>query len=186
MIIGGDRPLEVFVEGARSRTGKSLHPKYGFLSTVLEPFLSNKVFDIVVVPVNLSFSKTLEESLYAYELMGFSKPRESTSALLKARSVLDTNYGDVYVTFCEPMSMRQYFDANPAIDRSVHCMSTSFQMTDDEKCAIQNMAHKIIKIQESRAVVNLWSLVALELNAMIAYSEQNEGNIFLTKFSIST
>ncbi|PIO69388.1 hypothetical protein TELCIR_08792, partial [Teladorsagia circumcincta] len=78
-LVYGDRPVEFFVEGTRSRVGKSLHPKYGLLQMVLEPFLRGKVFDILVVPVTTNYDKLLEEMLYSYELLGFPKPKESTS-----------------------------------------------------------------------------------------------------------
>ena len=33
-----DHPMEFFLEGTRSRTGKTMHPKYGLLTAILEPF----------------------------------------------------------------------------------------------------------------------------------------------------
>lgn len=50
-----------------------------------------------IVPVSTCYERILEESLYGYELLGFSKPKESTSGLLQAHSVLETNYGQVVV-----------------------------------------------------------------------------------------
>lgn len=38
-IVGnGDQPLEFFIEGTRSRVGKSLHPKVGLMGAALRPF----------------------------------------------------------------------------------------------------------------------------------------------------
>lgn len=48
-VVNGDRPVEFFVEGTRSRVGKGLHPKYGLLQIVIEPFLRGDVFDMVRV-----------------------------------------------------------------------------------------------------------------------------------------
>ncbi|VDK59238.1 unnamed protein product, partial [Cylicostephanus goldi] len=84
-IIHSDRPVEFFVEATRSRVGKSLHPKYGLLQIVLEPYLRGKVYDIAVVPVTMNYDKLLEEMLYPYELLGFPKPKESTSGTISAR-----------------------------------------------------------------------------------------------------
>lgn len=36
-------PIEFFIEGKRSRTGKSLHPKFGLLNICVEPFLQKKI-----------------------------------------------------------------------------------------------------------------------------------------------
>lgn len=45
----------------------------------MEPFLKGEVFDITVVPVSISYERILEEALYARELLGVPKPKESTS-----------------------------------------------------------------------------------------------------------
>jgi glycerol-3-phosphate O-acyltransferase len=51
----------------------------GFLSMTLVPFLTGRVPDITIVPINISYDRTLEEVLFAYELLGVPKPKESTS-----------------------------------------------------------------------------------------------------------
>lgn len=71
-------PLEFFIEGTRSRTNKSLHPKIGLLGIVLELWLSGST-DVCFVPISISYDRVLEESLYAWELFGVPKPKESTS-----------------------------------------------------------------------------------------------------------
>lgn len=45
----------------------------------MDPFLKGEVFDISVVPVSISYERILEETLYARELLGVPKPKESTS-----------------------------------------------------------------------------------------------------------
>ncbi len=45
--------IEAFIEGTRSRTGKLLQPKFGFLKLVLESIISNPGRDIIFVPVQL-------------------------------------------------------------------------------------------------------------------------------------
>ena len=132
-LVHSDRPVEFFIEGTRSRTGKALHPKYGFLQMILEPYLRAEVYDLVsflnislicellssqmIVPVTMNYDKMLEESLYAYELLGFQKPKETTSGLLKARHILNESFGNIYVTFAEPISIRNYLE--PKIDRNL-------------------------------------------------------------------
>ena len=49
------------------------------LSAALEPYFKAKVPDIMVIPVSISYDRILEESLYAYELLGVPKPKESTT-----------------------------------------------------------------------------------------------------------
>jgi hypothetical protein len=51
----------------------------GMLSVVLEPYFKANVPDVMILPVSMSHDRILEESLYAYELLGIPKPKESTS-----------------------------------------------------------------------------------------------------------
>lgn len=51
----------------------------GLLNIVMDPFLKREVFDIYLVPISISYERVLEESLYAHELLGVPKPKESTS-----------------------------------------------------------------------------------------------------------
>ncbi|KAK3093759.1 hypothetical protein FSP39_019822 [Pinctada imbricata] len=120
-ICNGDQPIEFYVEGTRSRTLKSYSPKFGMLSASLEPYFKAQVSDIMVIPVSISYDKVLEEKLYAYELLGVPKPKESTSGLLKARSVLQEDFGNVHMHFGEPLSIRRYTDGKA--DRSVHSLA---------------------------------------------------------------
>lgn len=51
----------------------------GLLNIVMEPFFKGEVFDVNLVPVSISYERILEETLYARELLGVPKPKESTS-----------------------------------------------------------------------------------------------------------
>lgn len=110
------------------------HPPTGLLSIVLDPFLKGEVFDVTLVPVSISYERILEEALYARELLGVPKPKETTSVshfhihhvaairielktltifslcrsqgLLKARKVLSEDYGSIHVYFGQPVSVR--------------------------------------------------------------------------------
>ncbi|VDO77924.1 unnamed protein product [Onchocerca flexuosa] len=105
-----DNSIEFFLEGARSRSGKSLYPKFGLLQMCVEPFFRCQLYDLIVVPVTIDYDKILEEFLYAYELFGFPKPQETTAGLLKSREILNKRFGHIYVNFGEPISLRKYFD----------------------------------------------------------------------------
>ena len=51
----------------------------GLLKVAVEPFLKGKVWDINFIPVSMSYDRILEETLYAREMLGIPKPKESTS-----------------------------------------------------------------------------------------------------------
>lgn len=54
-------------------------PFAGLLNIVMDPYLKGEVYDINVVPVSISYERILEEALYAREMLGVPKPKESTS-----------------------------------------------------------------------------------------------------------
>ena len=51
----------------------------GMLSAALESYFKAEVPDIMMVPISISYDRIMEESLYAYELLGVPKPKESAS-----------------------------------------------------------------------------------------------------------
>uniref|UniRef100_A0A9L0JIY1 Dihydroxyacetone phosphate acyltransferase n=1 Tax=Equus asinus TaxID=9793 RepID=A0A9L0JIY1_EQUAS len=106
MLRNGYAPVEFFLEGTRSRSAKTLTPKFGLLNIVMEPFFKREVFDTYFVPISISYDKILEETLYVYELLGVPKPKESTTGLLKARRILSENFGNIHVYFGDPVSLR--------------------------------------------------------------------------------
>ena len=52
---------------------------------VVEPYLAGLVPDIMLVPVSISYQRTLEEHLFSRELLGVPKPSESTRVHVYAR-----------------------------------------------------------------------------------------------------
>ncbi|KAF6215816.1 hypothetical protein GE061_000151 [Apolygus lucorum] len=150
LVSQGDSPIEFFIEGTRSRTGKSLKPKYGFLSMILKPFLDGEVPDIKLIPVSISYDRFLEEWLFARELLGTPKPKESTKGLLKVFSILNQSYGNVYFNFGNPISMRDW------ITREVGSPLTR-PITQD----VKSIASLIISNHSKLQVLGAFHLVAV-------------------------
>ena len=46
---------------------------------VVEPYLDGRLPDIMLVPISISYERTFEEQLFARELLGIPKPKESTA-----------------------------------------------------------------------------------------------------------
>uniref|UniRef100_A0A0N4ZB31 PlsC domain-containing protein n=1 Tax=Parastrongyloides trichosuri TaxID=131310 RepID=A0A0N4ZB31_PARTI len=158
-----DRPMEYFVEGTRSRTQKSLFPKYGLLQMVIEPFLKNNVYDIQIVPVSINYDRVMEEILYGYELLGFPKPKESTSSLFEARSILKERYGNVYITFGNPISTRNFFGTR--LDR-LNISSSPNQCTNfnnDVRKQIRELAHVIIKKHNENSISTIFPIISFSI-----------------------
>ncbi|XP_012870175.1 PREDICTED: dihydroxyacetone phosphate acyltransferase isoform X1 [Dipodomys ordii] len=164
MLRNGYAPVEFFLEGTRSRSAKTLTPKFGLLSIVMEPFFKREVFDTYLVPISISYDKILEESLYAYELLGVPKPKESTSGLLKARRVLSENFGSIHVYFGDPMSLRSLaagrMNRNP-YNLVPRCIPQ--RQSEDMHAFVAEVAYKIQLQQIENLVVSPWALVVAVL-----------------------
>lgn len=102
--------LEFFIEGTRSRYGKTLAPKLDVLNIVTDTFLDKKVPDIQIIPVTINYDRVIEAETFPYELLGDEKLRLSLIKFLGAYKIFNMNFGRVYLNFCEPMSMREYTD----------------------------------------------------------------------------
>ena len=96
---------EFFIEGTRSRTGKTLRPRLGMLRMVLEAYARGARRDLYLVPVGFTYERLVEEGSVAAERGGAAKQRESLLNLFRAGRVLRYRYGSVTVRFGEPISL---------------------------------------------------------------------------------
>ena len=96
---------EFFIEGGRSRTGKTLAPRLGMLGWDVDAFLENRRNDLFFVPIAISYERLVEESGMIEELDGGEKSKESVLGLLRARKYLQKKFGSVHVSFGEPVSL---------------------------------------------------------------------------------
>ncbi|XP_075453124.1 dihydroxyacetone phosphate acyltransferase isoform X2 [Ascaphus truei] len=157
----GYAPVEFFVEGQRSRTNKTLNPKFGLLNVVMDPFFKGEVFDTYIIPVSISYERILEESLYAHELLGVPKPKETTSGLIKARRILSDNFGSIHVYFGQPMSLRSL--ASGRLNRSQYNLVPRFlpqRPSEDMQAFVRDVAYKIELHQIANMVLSPGVLVA--------------------------
>lgn len=99
---------EFFIEGGRSRTGKLLSPKLGMVAFEVEAFLGGAQDDLYFVPMAIDYEKVVEAREYASELSGGEKKPESIKSLLSAPRVLTARYGRIYLSFEEPISLREF------------------------------------------------------------------------------
>jgi glycerol-3-phosphate O-acyltransferase len=96
---------EFFIEGGRSRTGKTLAPRLGVLAWDVEAFLASGRRDLLFVPVALTYERLVEEGAMVGELEGEKKRDESMLGLVRARKYLQRRFGSVFVSFGEPISL---------------------------------------------------------------------------------
>jgi glycerol-3-phosphate O-acyltransferase len=104
-LIGLGVPLEYFIEGGRSRTGRMLKPKIGMLGMTVEAYVKSQARPLAFVPVYIGYEKLIEGKAYLGELYGGKKKRESTLGALGAIFRLKGHFGKVTASFGEPIEL---------------------------------------------------------------------------------
>ncbi|MBM4352294.1 MAG: hypothetical protein FJ109_00640 [Deltaproteobacteria bacterium] len=148
--------LEFFIEGGRSRTGKTLPPKFGLLNYVAEAVTGEAVRDVVIIPLSLSYERIMEVEGYAEELAGREKRKEDALVLVKSAEVLDSRYGRLYLTAGRPIRMAEFLQQTSG--------KSPKELTEEEKRYLVKRLGYLILSQINRAtVVNPTGLVAMVL-----------------------
>lgn len=98
-------PIEVFLEGGRSRTGKLLPPKYGILGMIVDAALGVPGRQTRFVPISIGYERIVES--YERELTGGEKQKEDATQVLKATEVLRHRYGRINLQFGQMLSLAQ-------------------------------------------------------------------------------
>jgi glycerol-3-phosphate O-acyltransferase len=113
-------PLEYFVEGGRSRTGRLLSPRTGMLSMTVRSYLKEPRRPVVFMPVYFGYERIVEGRTYIGELSGRPKEKESVFGVIKSLpSVLRSKFGKVHVNLGEPIVLDEMLDAyNPSWRRA--------------------------------------------------------------------
>ncbi|CAK9815530.1 Dihydroxyacetone phosphate acyltransferase [Anthophora quadrimaculata] len=155
-----DRAIEFFIEGTRSRSLKSIIPKFGLLSIILESLLNGSVPNIYFVPISINYERPPEELLFAYELLGVPKPKESTASLLQSLSILQKPYayGSVVFNIGAPIPAGQFLRIE---HRKAKMLSpyAKLPVTVTEK-----LAYSIIDSHKRNTILVPFNLIALLFN----------------------
>ncbi len=100
-------PIELFLEGGRSRTGKLLAPKYGLLTMIVDAAVAVPQRTTYFVPVSIGYERVIEAASYQRELTGGEKEKEDAAGLLKTPEVLRHRYGRINLQFGEILTLPQ-------------------------------------------------------------------------------
>jgi glycerol-3-phosphate O-acyltransferase len=99
-------PLEYFIEGGRSRSGRLLSPRTGMLSMTVRSYLRHPKRPVIFMPVYFGYERIVEGRTYIGELSGQPKQKESVFVLLKSIvSVLRSKFGKVHVNLGRPIAL---------------------------------------------------------------------------------
>ncbi|MEM9071291.1 MAG: 1-acyl-sn-glycerol-3-phosphate acyltransferase [Myxococcota bacterium] len=153
-------PIEFFIEGGRSRTGKLLSPKYGLLTMVVDAALKLRMKKVFFVPISIGYERVIEERSYVHELGGGEKQKEDIGGLLKTPQILRSKYGRLYVQFGEILTLedaiRDFIGEEAVRDRST--------ITPPKRRAlVQRVAHRMTHEIDRATTITPAALVASAL-----------------------
>lgn len=154
---------EYFVEGGRSRTGRTLKPKAGMLAMTVRSFLRDSNKPIVFMPVYIGYEKVFEGGTYIGELRGKTKKKESLLGIFKTLKDLKKNFGKVFLTFGDPIDLNNYLEGqNPGWKNQDH--GPDFR-PEWVKPAVNNLAIEVVTQINKAAALNPINMVSLALLA---------------------
>jgi glycerol-3-phosphate O-acyltransferase len=150
---------EFFIEGGRSRTGKTLPPRLGILSWEVEAFLGTARRDLFFVPVAITYERLVEESAMVDELEGREKRDESVLGLVRARKFLQRRFGTVFVNFGEPISLAAALGAQ----RTQLAADRGPEATAEKRALVSHLGNRIVERINWAVVPNATSVAASAL-----------------------
>lgn len=151
-------PIEYFIEGGRSRSGRLLPPKLGMLAMTVNSHLREPAKPVVFIPTYISYERIMEGATYVGELKGKPKESENLLGLLKTARKIERIFGTVHLAFGEPLYLNDFmakFD--------VAIQDGSDENTAKTHAMVQNLGVKVMQNINKAAVVNPVSLLALVL-----------------------
>ena len=109
-LLSRGHPVEYFIEGGRSRSGRMLTPRPGMLAMTLRSYLRGTHREVAFVPVYIGYEKVLESSSYLKELQGGAKKKESPFDLIRVLGQLRQPFGRVSVNVGAPLRLSEFLD----------------------------------------------------------------------------
>jgi glycerol-3-phosphate O-acyltransferase len=155
-------PLEFFLEGGRSRTGKLRPPKLGLLSIVVDAALGVPTHTTWFCPVSIGYERFVEEKALVHELTGGEKPKEDARALVNSMELMLGRYGRLSVQFGKPLSLPDVlreFDARSGPE------DLATMTPARRRAVITRLAYRVMNEINAVTAVTPGSLVATALLA---------------------
>jgi len=132
---------EFFIEGGRSRTGKTMAPRLGILSWEVEAFLGTARRDLFFIPVAITYERLVEEGSMVGELEGAKKKDESILGLMRARKFLQRRFGTVFVNFGEPISLASALGQR----RTRLASDRSAEAAEEKRTLVSGLGNRIVE-----------------------------------------
>lgn len=162
-ILSRNTPLEYFIEGGRSRTGRLLPPKTGMLAMTVHGHLRGKTKPIAFVPTYIGYERLMEGATYVGEMNGKPKESESIFGIIQTLKKIERIFGKVHVNFGEPVFLDDVLKAHGA--DQVQIEHNDDPIPDQVSAAVNSSAHMILENINRAVVINPVSLLSLILLA---------------------
>jgi len=154
-------PLKYYIEGGRSRSGRTLTPKAGILGMTVHSFIREHERPLVFVPVYIGYERVIEGRTYVRELDGKPKQRESLWGVLKSARRIKKVFGTVHINFGEPLALAGFLEAYRPGWSTESAAAPGDWAREATHCAASELARRL----NAAAVVNPVNLIALALLA---------------------
>lgn len=151
-------PIEYFIEGGRSRSGRLLPPKLGMLAMTVNSHLREPAKPVVFIPTYISYERIMEGATYVGELKGKPKESENWLGILKTARKIERVFGTVHLSFGEPLYLSDFMEKF-----SVKPKDDGITNTSNIHAMVQNLGIKVLQNINKAAIVNPISLLALVL-----------------------
>lgn len=162
-LITRNTPIEYFVEGGRSRSGRLLPPKMGMLAMTVHSQLRRTNKPVVFIPTYIGYERIMEGGTYVGELKGKPKESESLIGLIKAGRKIERIFGTVHLSFGTPLHLEDFLQKFDVPADSLPANRTDTPLDDRASAMVDNIGVKIMQHINKAAVVNPVSLLSLVL-----------------------
>lgn len=162
-LITRNTPIEYFIEGGRSRSGRLLPPKMGMLAMTIHSQLRRTNKPVVFIPTYIGYERIMEGGTYIGELKGKPKESESLVGLLKATRKIERIFGNVHLNFGTPLYLEDFLHKFDVEADSLPTDRTDTPLDDKANAMVDNIGVKIMQHINKAAVVNPISLLSLVL-----------------------
>ena len=154
-------PIEYFIEGGRSRTGRLLPPKGGMLAMTVKSFMRDNTRPIAFIPTYIGYERLMEGSTYIGELRGKTKQQESLSSVVMAARKIEKIFGKVHLSFGEPILLNEVLEQeNPGWKNEQWDVDAKLPWVNR---SVSKLANQINTHINSTAVINPITLLSLVL-----------------------
>ncbi|MGP5551041.1 glycerol-3-phosphate 1-O-acyltransferase PlsB [Psychrobacter namhaensis] len=162
-LITRNTPIEYFIEGGRSRSGRLLPPKMGMLAMTVHSQLRQSNKPVVFIPTYIGYERIMEGGTYIGELKGKPKESESLMGLLKVGRKIERIFGNVHLSFGTPLYLSDFMQKFDVPANSLPADRTDTPLDDKASAMVDNIGVKVMQHINKAAVVTPVSLLSLVL-----------------------